>query len=260
MTELLWLAVAFPITLAATWAMLRPGWKHWAAIFGLVTLLQPVLWMVLGSGLTPFRVLKTLSVAAAGLVITELRRSPHRAPALTKLLWGIFAFNILQAAGADSLSDNLWNPLAGVLLCLAISAPVHGRVEGGKLQWDLGWPFIAVYTLWNFAFIYGSAPPDEVPGQWTTLAALHLGVPLVLAVRNPRCWAEARVAALYLSVVLLDNAPGEPWVVPSFWTWQELATPVGVLSFVSAICLVLYAARPGACLGSPARTVGRRLF
>lgn len=96
--------------------------------------------------------------------------------------------------------------------------------------------------------------------MWSGLSLIHLGVPLLLSMRDSRRWAEARVVALYICVLLLDNAPGEPFIYASYWFDPDAAGVMQIVSFLAACGLLARAARPEVRLATPARWIGRRLL
>ena len=258
MNLFLWLLITFALCTVATYLLCLPGWKRWATLFLGVTILVPFLTLFMGQGITGFRILKTISVAAAGIVITFIRRDPEKLSGLGPLVWAIFAFNILQAAGVETLSANILNPIAGVLLCLAIPfATAHASTDGERLDWDLGWGFILAYTLWNLVFGYTSSPPNEVNGQWMGIMIVNLGVPLLLAEGDGRRWGETRVVALYLTMLLLDNAPGEPYIYPTHWFIPSLGMVGQIASLVTVVILLGVLIRPGSRLDTPIGRLGR---
>lgn len=253
MSILLWTALGLVVVGALTALIRRPGDLHFWVLFCGAVLALPVMATWLGVEITPFRVVKTVSVTAAGVALAALRRFGAR-PRLTWGLWVVFIINILEAVAVEP-SSGLWmNPLAGALSVLAIATPAHASVVDGRVEWDLGWPFLGVYSLWNITFTYSSGPPDEVPGQWVALGFVHLGVPLAFALRRSAAWAEARVVALFLSMIWLDNVPhASPWVELTFWHNANVVQALQAASLVSAVALLVHAWR------SPTDTLMRRL-
>ena len=135
-----WLAVALPVSAAATYRLCRPGRLRWAVVFigALIGLPLTAALFDFGELITPFRVLKTASVVAASLVVAWIRWSGRIGPRLRYTLWGLFAFNIFQAAAVETSSGNWMNPLAGMLLIAGISSPRHCDADGARVDWDLG--------------------------------------------------------------------------------------------------------------------------
>ncbi len=127
---------------------------------------------------TWFHWVKVYSALAGALGFMAIRYIPR----LAKNRWAltfpaaILAFNILEAIirdfqvggmGADGIVDgvymqsgpwNYMNGVAGIIVLLTISGWMGIYVSQDRTRdmvWpDMTWPYLATYTLWNFAYVY----------------------------------------------------------------------------------------------------------
>ncbi len=250
---------------AAVWVMVRGPARRWWLAFGLGSALLLGVVALRGLEIDAFMIAKVVSVAAAGLVVALFRGAPSRwAARAPQLIVWLFAINMLEAVAAEAAAGGYVNALAGALLCVTMPWPEHVRAERDDaavwVRYEIGWSWILAYTLWNLAFVSGTAPPGEPRGGFMWLAGAHLLIPLWWARRDPGRWAEGRVVALLFALVWLEalrgtgGAPCEPWIG---------ALPLAVMQRVALAWAVALLARDLAFSPARGRTLasalGRRL-
>jgi len=234
MNVLAWIVAA---TLAATLcaeAIRRLPPRVGALLFVAIPLAATPLWLTFSD--TPlFSFTKVYSICA-GLVYIELlkatRWSERQAARLAGYL--LLAINILEAVVADAVKLNAVNAAAGVLLVLAQAYPGAITVDRDSFRRDLryqlgGW-WVAAYTVWNFAFVYGCVP------SFAAFALVHLAAPILACRGRSELWLQARVAVLSVMMIVRMSAPNPPflYLVPH-WYSPPVATALHVASLGMAI-------------------------
>jgi len=235
----------------------RASWPLWVYFVALAVVF-PVVGLAQGRTLDAFFLAKTVGVAGGGLVLAAWRTWPSRCtPWAPGALYGLFVANIAMAVVSEGLAGGMANAFTGVILCLTL--PMAGAVRlvaAGPRRWveyDLGWAWIVVYTLWNAAFVIRTGAPGEAAGSFAWLIPVHLLAPLFFARGDAAHWAEARLVALAWCVGWLDVFRGSELAPAVSWTTPGLASFVGIVS-VGASAFLLgfhgaqHAARPPSAL------------
>lgn len=146
----------------------KQGFYKWFFIAALFTI--PLWFINLHSW---FRWAKTISVLVPICFVSFVRiandgKHNHILPSLRKkwplwLLYGVLMLNIAEATLTDFSAGNLFNGVAGVILCITIPLPTkHWRIgkNDGKntfaeLLADIPVAWCLLYVTWNAAFVYG---------------------------------------------------------------------------------------------------------
>lgn len=196
-------------------------------------------WLIQGVG-TGFLFAKLLSVGfGASMVVWFCSRWPGGGSrTLAWVLYGTVVVNILEAVAAESVTAVSANFFAGLVLLVGLPRAAAFRVHhGGALttdcRVDLTWLWIAAYTLWNFAFVYGTSAPGDPPGGGTWMTSLHLGVPLLLSRGDASRWLQNRALALCLTFLAVVDA--EPLVDGASLYRADVASGLGWLALGLAI-------------------------
>ncbi len=170
-------------------------WGHLAAYLLLPTAI--LAWTVLNTAASSaFVYLKFPSVCLGALLIGALR---HKGLAdfhgWRTVGYLVLVINIAEAVGFEiydvlastpehDFGGNLFNATAGIILILTQAYPRFIRVDRSRpdhnLHYDVGLPWVLTYVVWNFTFVYGTIPPDQLPGLWGGLSLVHLITPLLL--------------------------------------------------------------------------------
>jgi hypothetical protein len=143
--------------------------------------------------------------------------------------------NILEAVAAEAQTAVSANFFAGLVLLLgvpgpsSIGAPTPGRVD---FRYDLTWLWILAYTIWNFAFVYGTAAPGDPKGNGAGLAVVHLVVPLLFARGAADRWMAGRMFALCLTFISVPTSHS-PYDT-SHWYDPTVASVFGVAALALA--------------------------
>lgn len=235
-----WMALVAAVSLAAERLPGRVGLFVGPAL----VLLIGGSWVLAGVG-TPFTFAKLVSVAGA-LCLTVWACEDWPGSRSRWLVWALIttlAVNILEAVIAESLTAFSMNLVAGVLLLPGIPGPAGWRVtareqRGLSMEVDLGWLWIAAYTVWNFAFVYGTAAPGHPLGEGALLALLHLVVPLLLTRGRAERWMQSRMLALlfcFLSTIGTAASPVDGTHLHRSW----IASSLGLLALVLASAAVV---------------------
>ncbi|MCB1320435.1 MAG: hypothetical protein KDK34_09290, partial [Leptospiraceae bacterium] len=107
--------------------------------------------------------------------------------------------------------------------------------------------WVLAYTVWNFVFVYGTNPPDRPTGEWSGVALMHLGAPLILMSARSALYIQMRGYALFLTIALMAIAPFEPIIFRTpEWYHPIVAQILAWLSFMLAILLLWIEIRRGA--------------
>ena len=170
-----------------------------------------------------------------------------------------------REAAAGELGEWVWyayflNPLAGILLILAMAGLRHLGLRDDELRWELGWHWVIGYTLWNFTFLYALPEAGEVTGRWSAAALIHLGAPLLMIGRDASRYVEARAIALFVVVAWISALPEEPWMRFSDWHNPMVAELLQRASLGVSLALVAKHVLAATAPASPARLLGRRLL
>lgn len=241
---LVWIAVMAAISVLHAEGVRRLPPRLALALFAAAPVVATPVW--LAQGAPWFSVVKVYSVCAAMLLLLVLkatRWAEH--PSGRWAAYGLLALNILEAVAADAKETSLLNAATGVLLVLALRYPGGLRVEGRDLRYDLGLGWVAAYSLWNFAFVYGNRP------GFAAFALVHVGVPLLACRLNASLWIQARVAILTLLMILRMTAPEPPFVVlvPE-WQVPAVAQALHAAAFLLMLGTVWRARRTPCLVGS----------
>jgi hypothetical protein len=130
-----------------------------------------------------------------------------------RIAWTILALNMLEASVSDLVGARYLNGLVGLSLMLTQPRlsrfsvePVRGQPT---LLYDLSWVWIAAYTSWDFAVVWG-----HYPEHFTDHLAV-LFAPIALAAHDRRLYFQARALTLSLYAVVIVIAVevmGLPWL------------------------------------------------
>lgn len=272
----LWI-VALTAVIALVSALLSrlPSGLHAAAI------------LLIGAAVTVFLFATNFATAAGSflyikfltLVVSAMILAGLRFWNWTRYAWAlvlgylILWLNIVEAVGFEILDvvvggpermngGSLLNAAAGIVLLLTQARPrLISTREGDpsqNLYYDLGPLWVLAYTVWNFTFVYGTNPPDHPTGEWTGVAFVHLGAPLLLVLfaRDSRLYIQMRTYALYLSIAVLLTAPHPPFIhrTPD-WHSFAVADFLGGVSLALGVLLMLHNMRAGRKSDAPANLV-----
>jgi hypothetical protein len=190
-----------------------------------------------------FSLVKLASVVAGAAYFQALRitRWAER-PLGRAAVHAILAVNIIEAVVSEAAQGGIVNPAVGVILVLTQAPPsavrVDRRRDGAEFRYGLGGRWLAAYTAWNFAFIYGR-DSHGAKGVFAALAVVHLLVPLLAMRGNGGLYIEARALVLTAVAVLRIVVPHPPLVYPSpGWYAPAVADALHVAS----VALVTYLA------------------
>ncbi|NVB40243.1 hypothetical protein G6O69_20540 [Pseudenhygromyxa sp. WMMC2535] len=199
---------------------------------------------------TAFLWVKLFSVITANLWIAASRRYAGRlsAAAIGVPLYLFLICNILEAVAWDLLHANVLNAMAGVLLVVLTPGWRAFSVEGERpqeLRYAVSPGWLASYTLWDLAFVYGNWE-SVITGQHVAV----LGAPILTALCSGGSrYMQARAQTLGLHLMIFASA--FMWVRERFDTsaWRD-ADALLVTQLVSlAAALALAVARREALLG-----------
>jgi hypothetical protein len=212
-----WLVVTLVVIVACTEAIRRlPAWMGLALFIAIPTFMAPI-WLTADVPL--FRIVKTYSVCLGGAWMQGLKIGGNaQRPWLQRVAWAILAVNILEAAVTDLQEARPINAIAGLLLIVAQPGPGAFGVARGAgtidLEYRLTGVWVAAYTVWNLAFIVGTAP------TYAVLALGHLVGPILAARGRPELWVQARTIGL--AILMFDgmSATGPPWL-PLVNGWED---------------------------------------
>ncbi|MCT4640641.1 MAG: hypothetical protein N4A72_23295 [Bacteroidales bacterium] len=189
---------------------------RFAAIFWILSLLTFPLWSEQLDGW--FRWAKTVSV----LIPTAILVGFGRLAAINNngklnifkkdwILWALYAvlfINILEATLKDFATGNIYNGIAGAILCITI--PLVKNNKSGKYNWtftkekpgDLlaftspAWNFL--YTTWNLAFVFG-----ENPGYFASSFCILMAAEFYPIIKKrPELYIIARVYTLAFHILI----------------------------------------------------------
>ncbi len=156
------------------------------------------------TGLTDWFIIAKTFTIVVYLLLIQITRSFSKlqnSRVMMGIIYAMLIINIFEASGNDLKAaiaqDSLGlfiSAAAGVVLCLTIPLLKDMRIDTGTsfkdLEWDMPRLWIITYTLWNWTYIYG---------QYGDGAMVHfavLAVPLIVGMRNPKVWLQARVITL----------------------------------------------------------------
>lgn len=243
MSVVVWIALASLLTLA--FVKLVDRLPAAVGIAGFV-LAAPVALLLRSTGsdqASLFSLLKMALVAmgAAYVRATTITRWTER-PAGRAVGYAILAANIVEAAGAEAAQGGWVNAAAGLALVLTQARPhtIHTATEGGRTEfrYPLGGLWLAAYTAWNFAFLYGRES-HGVRGSYAALAVVHLGVPLLAMGGRSERYIAFRASALTLAVAVRVVAPFPPFLVlSSGWYRPDVAMALQGVSAALAAAVV----------------------
>jgi hypothetical protein len=216
--------------LPAAWQALT-----WVAV---PALLLP-LWLQLGAThhWSWFLWAKTWSVvlACAWFALCAARPGIQR-PVVAVTVQLFLGLNILEAVVMDWSRGATANAIAGLVLIASLAlirAPrVEARAGRPEIVFELGWSWIASYTVWNACFVYGSF--THAFGQHLAVLAAAL-VPAIR--RGQASWLTARATSLGLYLVVYDSLFGyfRYGFDTASWKHPAVITGFGWVSLVSAL-------------------------
>lgn len=192
-----------------------------------------------GRGMFPWVKLASLQLAVSWLTALRFTRLGQSRGARA-LMFLLLPINMFEAVTLDLHGGHLAHWLlagSGLLLIIAVPHPLWAiRVDEHGPWRDLLYvgmtrTWIVGYTLWNAAFVYLNFP--EIAGhQLAVLAA-----PLVVGMRRPALWLQARGFTLGVDLLLMATFPELLFPLLDSASW---ATP-GREDYVALGCL-FYAA------------------
>lgn len=148
----------------------------------------------------------------------------------------IMIINITEAIVSDFANDNILNAITGVILIFtcptAKSANFSIDKSNGNLIYDFTLPWIVIYSLWNFTFVYHN---------YSIFASSHLALlsaSLLIGLMNSGLWLQARVLLLAFHLNLRAIFPhllGDMEVI--FWFDEKIGV---ILQFISLLFALLY--------------------
>ncbi|MGE0746558.1 MAG: DUF5692 family protein [Rhodospirillales bacterium] len=228
-----------------------------AANIWIFTILPPGVFLYLwlddfahAAGTSAFVLIKLPSVCMAALLIAMMRfngwgeKPWARTACYLVLLINIAeavtfeAIHIHRSGGDHAVAGNALNILAGILLMAAQAFPRFVSVGGGPakdFRYHLGLGWVLAYTMWDFAFFYGTVPPDLL-GDYVVGAAVHLLAPLLLIIgRSAALYIQMRTVSLALAVAVGLVVPDDPIVqLDPAWHTPALATGVALAALAAA--------------------------
>ncbi len=189
---------------------------RFAAIFWILSLLTFPLWSEQLDGW--FRWAKTVSVLIPTAILVGFGRlavlnNSNKLNLFKKdwILWALYAvlfINILEATIKDFATGNIYNGIAGAILCITI--PLVKNNRSNNYNWtftrekpgDLlaftspAWNFL--YTTWNLAFVFG-----ENPGYFASSFCILMAAELYPIIRRrPELYIIARVYTLAFHILI----------------------------------------------------------
>ena len=204
MSALITVAVLIVVYLLAQESMRRRHLRFMLALFGLLPLALTSYWIHTNE-LDLFLWIKIYSVMFCICWGSWLRFTEHgKNPWFLRTIPWLLAANILEATTMDFLNKG-WahglNALSGALLI--VSMP-HGasriRIDHAcrycDLRFNVSFPWIIGYTLWNWTFVYLNY--SSISGHHTAV----LVAALIVAIGDPQRWLQVRAATLGLSLLL----------------------------------------------------------
>jgi hypothetical protein len=222
----------------------RGGLKASWLAFGLGTPVFLAYWWLTDAEVTGFLWVKAISVGGGALLIGVAAGTALLARRwAAALIVAVLVINVLEAVAIQVVDGFPLTALAGVLLVLTTpgASSVARVTEGGRgrLAFDVGLDWVVAYTLWNFAFVYGSAAPGQPLGIWGPLGIVHLGVPLLLMRGDAARWLEARAIVLALTIFWSLTFPDPPWTPMSeAWYVKSIADAIEWGAVVTAVAVV----------------------
>jgi len=113
-----------------------------------------------------------------------------------------------------------------------------------NVRYDLGLGWVLIYSVWDFAFIYGIVTPGNdhnVLGGW---ALVHLLTPLLLVLvvgRDSALYIQMRALSLAIALAFLVCLPYEPFIyLTPHWYDPTLAGTLAAVAFVGATCIAAH--------------------
>lgn len=177
-------------------------------------------------GNTWFAYAKLISLGAS--VATLFAISLYPTKTLFKYLRAfLLAINISEGVLGDVTLGNILNALTGALLIITLPS-IESLVYDKKTQrilWSTPWSWILGYSLWNFSFISSYYP------ELLLFHVLHVGIPLLLCLKQPYWYTQVRAITLTIAVMVLVT----------FWPWinRLQVTPPSGLEYVILLTTLL---------------------
>ncbi len=188
-----------------------------------------------GSVCSPWVKLVGLQISACWLTVLRFTALGRSRWALG-IMFLLLPFNMLEAVAQDAFGGHLAHylmVLTGIVLILSVPHPMWGiRIDTADHNRELRYvgmtrTWIAVYTLWNWAFVYLNYP--AIAGhQLAVLAAAFL-----VGMAEPSRWLQSRVFTLATDVLVLPTVPG---MSVSFTDTSHWASPHVIISAVYVGC------------------------
>lgn len=229
-----------------------------AVVFWVLSLLTFPLWSEHLFGW--FRWAKTLSVLLPTALVVGFariawmyRENPNRVLSffrgdwVLKVLYGVLFLNIAEATLKDFATDNYFNAVCGVILCLTIPFP---RYKNGKrVYWVISkdkphdllfystfaWNFL--YTTWNLAFVFGESPVFFA-SSFCILMAAEL-YPIIKG--RPELYLIARVYTLAIHILIRSCSEiFSPLMDSSQWANEQVLWYWGLANLVMHVPFLIW--------------------
>jgi len=232
MNDLIWIVSATVAVLAFIELVRRaPLWVG-VAIFAGLPLIRSFWWSGGHSWFTWAKVYSICVAAAAVVLIRSARGQRWRYS--RHILVVLLVLNISEALTSEVLRLGVGpNVLAAALLVFSIPGPSALEVTPGAVRYDLGPWWVAGYTAWNFAFVYGVDKPPDGPGASAGFALVHLLVPLLAMRGDAKLWAEARTYGLAVLMLWRFEFPRPPMLLRTpHWYHPDVHTALSIASLL----------------------------
>lgn len=214
---------------------LPPKWSALAWI--VVPVLLTPLWLQIGKThhWSWFLWAKTWSVILACAWFAYCAARPTMSPRFVAVTVHLFlGLNIFEAVVMDWSRGAPVNAIAGLVLIASLALVRTPRVEAdasrAEITIDLGWSWIAAYSVWNACFVYGT---------FTHAFGHHIAVlsaALVLARRfGQASWLIIRTTTLGLYLVVYDSFFGYGRYGFDTSAWRH-SRVIAVFCWVSLAC------------------------
>jgi len=203
---------------------------RFASFFWLAALLTFPLWSKNLDGW--FRWAKTLSVLLPTILVGFSRVASYEKRKgkfwefiqkdwVLWFLYGVLFLNILEATIKDFTMGNIYNGMAGFLLCVTIPFPMKfWKIGSGKhgdliVYTTIAWNFL--YTTWNGCFVFAEAGAFFASSICILVAADLYSI----ITRRPELYVTARVYTLATHILLRATIPQIFPMLMDASTWQN---------------------------------------
>ena len=215
------------------------------AAFAVGPLLLTPLWLRLDHSFSDvFAWVKLYSVCVAVVWFNAFRVSPRFA-AWRWARHGVVAIllvNIAEAVVSDLAEGRYANALSGTLvgaMLVVMYGPRGVSLQGERanLCWATSLPWIAAYTVWNVVFAAFHYPFAVLEHAAVLLAAL------VVSVRAPQLWLQARAITLGVHLVAVFTAEAAVHALRVDWQPERWAAPLQYGSLAISVAVTVMALR-----------------